>query len=403
MNPFLSVFYDIKRLFGHGKTAFLAMFSPVIVLLLFGTFLAPMLTTDHVTKVSCAFLNEDATPSVSALMDIVVGAEVSEGVGVVYPVKDISTGKRLVEEGKVSAFFYVPPEMYEDAMNGKGVDLDFYYSQAHSFEALIFYTILDSSLSVFGQGIRMVYIAGEIAGEHDVSNERVIELWNEGSEQLFQLYMNRGKIIGSSGFFNPGGDYPLRFAMAILFTICSYCVSFPIIYLTNLDVSELFRKRNISGRNRAGYYFSRLASGTVLVLCTFLIMYPVARVIRKVPVRFALSVLPAILLTALVFSALGILLGCIFKKGQSSLWAGLYLGFAFVLSVLFLPANPGLPKVVAFLMRISPFRACVSIFANAMFQQATGRYLQDMLVLLVSFLVFAGAGFAVYMKRGSRG
>ncbi len=403
MKPFSYIFFDIKRLFGHGKTAILAVFSPIIALLLFATFLAPMLATGEGVKVSCAFLNEDETPSVRNMMDLVIGAEMSEGAAVVYPVKDVPTGKRLVEDGKVSAFFYIPSNMYTDTMNGNKVDLDFYYTKEHAFETFVFYTYMKSSLSVFGQGIRMVYIAGEIALDHGVSVQKVLDLWSEGSERLFKIYMNRGKIIGSSGIFNPGGDYPLRFGMAVLFTICSYFVSFPIIYLTNQDISDLFHKRNIPSKNLAGYYFARLVSGAVLILCTFSIMYPIARVIRRVPVKFAFSVLPAVILTAFTFSALGILLGCLFKKGQSSLWAGLYFGFLSVLSVLFLSKSQGLPKIVAFLMRISPFRASVSIFSNAMFQHVAERYTQDMLILLISFLVFAIAGFVIYMKRGRRG
>jgi hypothetical protein len=258
VNPFSFLIYDIKRLFGHGKTAILAIFSPVLILLLFATFLAPMLSAGEGTNITCAFLNEDETESVKTLMDLIIGAEIDEGAGAVYPVKDIATGKKVVEDGKVSAFFYIPPNMYEDTMNGEMVDLDFYYSQAHAFESRIFYSTVNSSMSVFGQGIRMVYIAGAIALDHGVPKEEILRLWNEGSEQLFQIYMNRGKIIGSSGIFLPGGDYPLRFAIAILFTICSYCVSFPIIYLTNSDVSVLYRKRNIPTEKLVGYYFARL-------------------------------------------------------------------------------------------------------------------------------------------------
>ena len=403
MNPFSFLMYDIKRLFGHGKTAFLAMFSPVLILLLFATFLAPLLAVGEGTKITCAFLNEDETESVKTLMDLVVGAEIDEGAGAVYPVKDVATGKKVVEDGKVSAFFYIPSDMYEGTMNGEMVDLDFYYSQAHAFEALIFYSTVNSSMSVFGQGIRMVYIAGAIALEHGVPKEDILRLWNEGSEHLFQIYMNRGKIIGSNGIFNPGGDYPLRFAVAILFTICSYCVSFPIIYLTNSDVTGLYRKRNIPTGKLVGYYFARLLSGAVLILCTFAIMYPVARVIRNIRFQFALSVFPAIILTSFVFSALGIFLGSIFKKGQSSLWAGLYFGFFSVLSVLLLSKSPGLLKFLSFLIRLSPFRACVSIFSNALFQNMTGRYATDMLILFIAFLIFATLGFVFYMRRGSRG
>lgn len=403
MNPFSFLIYDIKRLFGHGKTAILAIFSPVLILLLFATFLAPMLSAGEGTKITCAFLNEDETESVKTLMDLIIGAEIDEGAGAVYPVKDIATGKKVVEDGKVSAFFYIPPNMYEDTMNGEMVDLDFYYSQAHAFESLIFYSTVNSSMSVFGQGIRMVYIAGAIALDHGVPKEEILRLWNEGSEQLFQIYMNRGKIIGSSGIFLPGGDYPLRFAIAILFTICSYCVSFPIIYLTNSDVSVLYRKRNIPTEKLVGYYFARLLSGAVLILCTFAIMYPVSRVIRNIRFQSALSVLPAVILTAFVFSALGIFLGSVFKKGQSSLWAGLYFGFFSVMSVLLLTKSPGLPKIVSFLIRISPFRACVSIFSNALFQNMTGRYTVDMLILFAAFFIFAALSFVFYVRRGSRG
>ncbi|MBR3637432.1 MAG: ABC transporter permease [Lachnospiraceae bacterium] len=403
MNPFSFLIYDIKRLFGHGKTAILAIFSPVLILLLFATFLAPMISAGEGTKITCAFLNEDETESVKTLMDLIIGAEIDEGAGAVYPVKDIATGKKVVEDEKVSAFFYIPPNMYEDTMNGEMVDLDFYYSQAHAFESLIFYSTVNSSMSVFGQGIRMVYIAGAIALDHGVPKEEILRLWNEGSEQLFQIYMNRGKIIGSSGIFLPGGDYPLRFAIAILFTICSYCVSFPIIYLTNSDVSVLYRKRNIPTEKLVGYYFARLLSGAVLILCTFAIMYPVARVIRNIRFQFALSVLPAVILTAFVFSALGIFLGSVFKKGQSSLWAGLYFGFFSVMSVLLLTKSPGLPKIVSFLIRISPFRACVSIFSNALFQNMTERYTVDMLILFAAFFIFAALSFVFYVRRGSRG
>ena len=403
MKLFSFILLDIKRLLGHGKTAVLAIFSPVIIILLFAVFLVPLLSAGEGAKITCAYLNKDDTDSVRVMMNMIVEAEIQEGRGYIYPVKDIATGKNLVEENKVSAFFYIPPNMYNDAMSGKKTQLDYYYSRAHSFESYIFYTAVNSSLSVLGEGIRMVYIAGEIAMTHGVTAEEIIQLWNEGSNQLFHILLNRGQIIGEKGVFNPGGDYPLRFAVAALFALCSYFAAFPVIYLTNLDISTLYPKRNFPMKNLVGYYFARLTSGTFLILCTFFVMYPVARAVRNVRVRFALSVLPAVLLTALTFSALGILLGSLFRNGQSSLWAGLYFGILSILSVLFLSKSAGLPEIVSFFMRISPFRACVSIFSNALFQDVTLRYTQDMLVLLSAFLLLATAGFFVYVKRGSRG
>ena len=52
-------------------------------------------------------------------------------------------------------------------------------------------------------------------------------------------------------------------------------------------------------------------------------------------------------------------------------------------------------------MRISPVRASVSIFSNAMFNLMAERYAQDMLILAVSFVLFTAAGFFAYRKRGA--
>ena len=402
MKPFTFILYDIKRLFGHGKTAILAMLSPIPVLLLFATFLVPFLTTDSGSKLSIALYNADSSEELAELVDMIIAPEVADGRVIIYPVNDTETGIKLVNEGKVAAFFYIPPNTYTDPMNGKRAAIEFYYSQEHAFESLLFYASAHSTLSVFGQGIRIVYLAADIALDKGVTAEDVITLWEEGSDELVDVHLHRGKIIGKSGVFSPGNDYYLRFLMAGLFAVCSYFVSFPIIYLTSLDISEIFGKRNTSKSNLAGFYFARLFSGTLLIMCAFLIMYPIARAIRRFPVSLALSVFPAMILTALAFSALAILIGAVFKNGHTSLWAGLYFGFVSILGVIFLMSNSSLPKFVSFLMEISPLRASVSIFSNALFTLVPERYFTDMFILLASFIVFTICGFFVYLKRGSK-
>ena len=402
MKPFSFILYDIKRLFGHGKTAILAMLSPIPVLLLFATFLIPFLTADTGSKLSCAIYNADTDEGFMELVNMIIAPEVSSGAAVVYPVNDIDTGIKLVNEGKVAAFLYIPPNTYTDSMNGKKAVMEFYYSREHAFESLMFLSSAQSTLSVFGQGIRIVYLASDIALEKGIKEEDLITLWEEGSDDLIDVHLHRGKIIGKSGVFSPGNDYHLRFLMAGLFAVCAYFVSFPIMYLTSLDISDIFGKRNITKSNLAGFYFARLFSGTLLIMCAFLIMYPIARLIRRFPVRLALSVFPAMILTALSFSALAILIGAVFKKGHTSLWVGLYFGFVSILGIVFLIENVSLPKIVSFMMEISPLRASLSIFSNALFTLVPERYIMDMIILLASFVVFTICGFAVYLKRGSK-
>ena len=132
-----------------------------------------------------------------------------------------------------------------------------------------------------------------------------------------------------------------------------------------------------------------------------MVMYPVARVIRSLKIKFALSVIPGIILTSLAFSALGVLIGSLFKRGQSALWAGLYFGAASVSAVAFLSDKTDLPKIISFMMRISPFRASVSIISNAMFNFVAERYVFDLFVLFGSFVIFSVAGFLIYRKRSA--
>ena len=187
MKPFSFILFDIKRLFGHGKTAIIAILSPIPVLLLFATFLIPFLTTDSGAKLSIALYNADTDEGFDELVNMIIAPEVSSGRAVIYPVKDIETGKKLVEEGKVAAFLYIPPNTYTDPMNGKRAVIEYYYSKEHAFDSLMFYASAQSSLSVFGQGIRIVYLSTDIALEKGITEEEVIRVTAANARQLFGL------------------------------------------------------------------------------------------------------------------------------------------------------------------------------------------------------------------------
>ena len=235
-----------------------------------------------------------------------------------------------------------------------------------------------------------------------MSGEDSSKVQNEAVRELIGIYLHRGEIVGRYGIFLVGGAYHLRYAMALLFVACAFFASFPVMYLTCLDKTGIYAKRSIPEEKKTVFFFARILSGAVLILCTFGVMYPIARMFRQLGFRSALSALPGIILTALSFSALAVFIGSLFRRGHSALWTGLYFGAASFLGVTFLSDKAGVPAWVSFLMRISPLRASVSIFSNAMFNLMAERYVQDILVLSVSAVVFAAAGFIAYRKRGAQ-
>ncbi len=389
--------YDIKRLFGHGKTALLAVLAPIPVVLMFGLFLAPVLKDGEGAFINGALCNEDDSLMLSAMMDMVVDYEVEKGNAVITSVSDVETGKNMVEEGKAAILLHVPACTYQKAMNGDKAVMKFYYAPSHAFDALTFQSGIASSISVFGQGIRVINVAGDAAG---MSEEEFTRLRNDSVSELIGVYLHRGEIIGKSGVFLLGGDYHLRYALAILFAACAFFASFPVLYLTCLDKTGVLAKRSVPAGRMTRWFFARILSGTLLILCTFAVMYPMARALRQVKMSNVLAVLPGMVLTALTFSALGVFIGSLFRNEQPALWTGLYFGAASFAGVAFLSDKSGLPGFVSFLMRISPFRASVSIFSNAMFNLMIERYAEDMLVLLTAFILFLTAGFFAYRKRG---
>ena len=333
-------------------------------------------------------------------MNLVIDYEVSKGNADIFSVDDAETGKKMVEEGDASVFLYVPKDTYSNAMSGKRAVMEFYYAPSHAFDALTFQSGIRSTVSVFGQGIRVVSLAADLAKEKGIPEEESDKIRNNVVSELIKIYLHRGRIIGKDGILLFGGDYHFRFAMALLFAACAFFASFTVMYMTCLDKTGIFAKRIIPTSHLLKFFIARIISGAVLIMCTFLVMYPVARAMRRVTLGSALAVLPGMILTALAFSALAVFIGSVFRRGQSALWAGLYFIIVSVAGVAFLSDKADLPAFVSFLMRISPFRASVSIFSNAMFNYMSERYAQDMLILFVSFIVFMTAGFFAYRKRG---
>ena len=395
------IWYDIKRLFGHGKTALLAVLAPIPVVLMFGLFLVPILTSGEPVLINGALCVEDDSMLFKSMMGMVVDYEEEQGNAKILNVENPEEGKRMVEDGEAALFLHVPKDTYQKAIGGERAVMKFYYAKAHAFDALLFQSGIRSSVSVFGQGIRVIQAAGETAGAHGMPGEDSAKVQNEAVRELIGIYLHRGEIVGRYGIFLVGGAYHLRYAMALLFVACAFFASFPVMYLTCLDKTGIYAKRSIPEEKKTVFFFARILSGAVLILCTFGVMYPIARMFRQLGFRSALSALPGIILTALSFSALAVLIGSLFRRGHSALWTGLYFGAASFLGVTFLSDKAGLPAWVSFLMRISPFRASVSIFSNSMFNLMAERYVQDILVLSVSAVVFAAAGFIAYRKRGA--
>ncbi len=396
------ILYDIKRLFSHGKTALLALLSPVPVILLFTAFIVPLLSMGNGTTLPCAIYNEDESEELERLMNLLVGREVEAGSTRIYPVKTLETGLQLMEDGKVASVLHIKENTYWNTVGGETMVFDYYYSPSHALDATIFSRALRSTLSVFGQGMRVVRYGGSIAMERGADMDDVLFLWQDGMEDLTKILLHRGKVIGWDGVFLPGGDFPLRYYTGVLFMICVLFASFPVIGLTAYDLSELYKRKRPDGTKMGQAYFARLISGTVLILCVYGVLFPLARMMKEIDLVMILSVLPALILIAFTFSALGILLGSLFRRIDSACWAGLYLGAGMVFLSVLSTKEGILPGPLQTLSSFLPVRAAISVFSNDLYHPEADRYPADLLYILIAFLLFSACGYVLFRRKGGR-
>ena len=398
---FLSILkYDIKRLIGNVRTVLIAVLCPLAALFVFFIFLMPMLTEDKKTYNTCALLLEDDNEDFVRLIDTLLAGIEKRQTATVYPVKDEETGMKLLKEGKVTIFLHIHPKTYDRLMDGDAVDMDFYYNSVHAMDALAFSRALRSAASVYGQGLKIVRVSAEMAEENGVDSDTVNEKWDEGMSDVIRLNTSRGRIMGYETVFSPGGDFPGEYYLGLICVLCGLIATFSGVYLTSGDVNEIYSSRKLSGGDSVRFFFSRLLSEALLILLTFAVLLPVSELVKDLELNAVLVTFPAMIIIALFFSALSILIGAICRDKKNALWVEFYVGL-FMAGLSVLASREGmLPGVFQKLGNLMPVRASISLFSNGLFELELHRYLHDIGIVAISFVILVIPAFFVFRKRG---
>ncbi len=392
--------YDIKRLVGRGRNLAVTILSPLAFLFIFVIFLIPMLTDNGDMTISCALLQEDQDENFCRLINTILAVEESRGIARIYPVKDEETGLKLVKEGKVAVFLHIYPETYSRLMNEEAVDMDFYYNQIHAMDASLFARALRSTSSIFGQGLRMVRLGADMAMEHGVQESTVIDKWSDGMSDVLALTVGRGKILGYTAIFAPGGDFPTAYLMGLVLMICGLISTFPGVYLTSKDVNVIYSQRKLRRTEVTRFFLARLVSQALLLMVNFLMVFPFAKYINETELKSVMLSIPAMLLVAFTFSAMAILVGALSRNPNDALWVEFYISL-FMIVLAICAGREGmlgdvLQKVAGFL----PAKAAISLFANGLFELQMHRYLHDISILAVALLIFLVPAYCIFRKRG---
>lgn len=402
---------DMKRIFSNKKTVLLCVISPIIVVLVFATIVAPMLITSKSISYNLAICNKDNSPVVTFFIDKLLSSAVLEDIINVYPVQTKEIGENLVKENKVSAFVYISECFFSEMQKGNDVNIDVIYNETHALESYLIAITLKSALSTLGQSENVYQETRNMLLEQGLTENQADDFLKDSIEFAIMKYMSRRAVLGEIGVSSPWGEYlPLEFYLGALFSLFAALSMLPLIHFSNKDTnSSILTRGLLTGNNNMKFYFSRLFSGMLFIFLVIVMIIPTAFIINFSGNFMGsdyngnyFALLIAMLVSSVCYSSLAIAIGTLFKNEKSALWAGFFTFLMMgIICNIFIP-NAILPEILEKVGRYLPLTSSERALASGFFIYNSEIFWIDILKLFGFTAIMIPIGILGFSKRRSK-
>ena len=328
------ILFDLKRTFEKKSLIFVCIISPIIVMLLFGSIVAPLLFTAKITKFNVAIVNDDKSKEVNTFIDQLVNSKALKDLVVSYPAQSVEDGYEMLEKNEVIVLVHIPKELMSSIKTNTKANIELYSIKGHYLETELIKMTLESSLSTVAKGQNLLEYSTKFISDKNVSDEKIKLFTDEITDNAIREFMNRRQVLSQTGTLSPIGAYiPIEYYTGIIFTFFAALAMLPISATTSEDMRKNVLKRGfLYDRRYLGYYFGRLISGAALICLILLLVYP-SYVINSIlntalKVEFAsnaAALFLSVLLSSFCFSAMAVTVSSIFSKGSMSVWILFYI------------------------------------------------------------------------------
>ncbi len=408
LRQWLSV--DLKRLF-RGRGLILAtLLMPIVGMLVFGSVLAPMLAIQTDLRIPYAICNMDKSKQGQRLVSMVMNSESLREMSKGYPVPDEETGCKLLQEGRVGVLVCIPADFYQTMSCGEDPSLRLISYPEHGFDQTMVRLTLDGSLRAIGQSQNLIDAVGAALRKAGADETAASALLEDELTAGIEQYVQRRASLVHGGTVSPEGElFPAEHYLSVLFSLFAALAMLPSLHLTASDLSGNVLRRGLltDTKTTVCYFTARLLSGAALILLTMLLLFPVGAIIQGIVIigrqggaAKYLSLMAALLLTALCFSALSLLIAGLVRQPRPALWCGF---FAVLLMAALSGISAGegmLPAAFTAIGRWMPLKPAMGLIANVLFRLDQVRYVQDTLRLTLLLAVFLAGGFAAVRRAG---
>lgn len=405
------ILFDLKRTFEKKSLIFVCIISPIIVMLLFGSIVAPLLFTAKITKFNVAIVNDDKSKEVNTFIDQLVNSKALKDLVVSYPAQSVEDGYEMLEKNEVIVLVHIPKELMSSIKTNTKANIELYSIKGHYLETELIKMTLESSLSTVAKGQNLLEYSTKFISDKNVSDEKIKLFTDEITDNAIREFMNRRQVLSQTGTLSPIGAYiPIEYYTGIIFTFFAALAMLPISATTSEDMRKNVLKRGfLYDRRYLGYYFGRLISGAALICLILLLVYP-SYVINSIlntalKVEFAsnaAALFLSVLLSSFCFSAMAVTVSSIFSKGSMSVWILFYIILIMaVLSGAVIPPD-NMPEFASKISGWMPFRSTMRSMINALFIFDSGQYLQEIIKLIIFNILFIASGLLLIRKRAMK-
>lgn len=402
--------YDLKRMFSGKALVLLCLISPVIVVVIFSSILAPMIYTGKGVHFNLAICDEDKSEPVREFITQMVNSQALADLVSVYPVPDVETGKALVESGDVSVLVHIPAGLFEDMRCGRKVEVSIIATKAHNLEAELISMTLNSSLVAVGESQNLLESVNDMLSAKGVPNEEADAFLSDTTSYAITQYMSRREVLGAGGSLSPLGEYlPIEYYLSAIFSIFSTLAMLPLIHLTSSDASgAIFRRGILCGRRTERFYTARILSGMVFILLVQVMVFPTSQLLKSIGsiggvatyTNSVSALIFTMLLSSLCYSALACAVGIWLPDEKTALWTGFFLALIMAALCGALIPEGALPSWAVSIGKYLPMRAGMRTLSGALFDFNSGIFMRDAIKLLIMTAVFLLLGFCGYRRKG---
>lgn len=401
--------YDLKRMFSGKALVLMCLMSPIIVVFVFSTIIAPMVFTAKGLHFNLAICNEDKGQEVNQFITQMVNSKSLVDMVSAYPVSTVEAGLELVEAGDVSVLVHIPQNLFSEMQKGSAVTVSIISTKAHSLEASLISMTLDSSLSIVGQGQNVVEAAKTMLIEKGES-EASANAYSEASmSSAINDYMNRREVLGEGGPLSLTGEYlPVEYYLAAIFSLFAALSMLPLIHFSSVDVmGAILRRGLLCGIGIKRFFSARIISGTIFIVLVQTMLFPTAALLHLAGDTLGgayannlPALMLAILLSSICYTALSLAIATWLPNEKTALWVGFYfvLGMAVVCGAL-LPES-ALPKWVSAVGKWFPMRASLRTLSLSLFHYDQAIFWKDILKTLGYIAVLLPLGFLGLNRKG---